>query len=131
MTSIVCITSSEQYPFGAIGESYTGSISGFPPALHSGEVFGPKDPTQAEQYIPLAKKLECASVAALNAAGFQPKDVLNVELRTPSSMWGIAMQDLACATFRLAEAVDRDHPLVKIATLTDWNDFEKAVLELQ
>ena len=130
MSTIICITSSQQYPFGAIGESYTGSINGYPPALHSGEVLGPKDPEQGREYIPLAKKLERAMLDALNAAGVQPSDVLAIELRTPSSMWGVAVWDLACITFCLAEAVDRDHSLVKIATETDWNDFKNAILEL-
>jgi hypothetical protein len=127
---ITTITNSGQYPFGAIGESYTGSISGFPPSLHSGKVLQPKDEEEAREYIPLAKKLEQAMLDALNAAGFLPTDVLDVELRTPSSMWGVAMFDLACITFCLAEAVDRNHTLVKIATETEWNNFKNAILEL-
>jgi hypothetical protein len=128
---ITVITHSQQYPFGAIGQSYTGSISGFPPALRSGKVLQPKDEEEAQEYIPLARKLEQAMIEALNDAGLQPTEVLDVELQTPSSMWGVAMFDLACITFCLSEAVDCDHPLVNMATETDWNNFKNAILELR
>jgi hypothetical protein len=34
---------------------------------------------------------------------------------------------LLAATFILSEYVDEDHPLVKIATLTNWGEFKAAV----
>ena len=117
------------YPYGAFGESYTRSTNGYPPLLNPaiGTLFEPTDPDDYMIYTALAGKLEKAIIAAV-PEGTGP--ILMLQLRSPSLNVKIASMYLCCAAFVLGE-VDPGHPLLKIATLTDFNEFRAAVEALE
>jgi len=119
------ITSYEEFPYGAAGESYTGSSNGFPPNPNPviGELFVPNTADEYKAYPALANKL----TAAINAAipeGSGP--IVDIELRTASNDTLNALYGLSLAAFKLGE-VDVEHPLLKIATLRDFESFHAAV----
>jgi hypothetical protein len=115
------IASSKDYPYGAVGESYTGSTNGFPPLLNPaiGKLFLPSEGDNYQVYPALAYKLSKAIDAAI-PEGTGP--ILDITLRTASHAVIVAYNSLSCDAFVLGE-VDPEHPLLKIATLTDFDEF--------
>lgn len=128
-STVTIITSSADYPYGAVGESYTGSTNGFPPLLNPaiGKLFYPSPSDNYQVYPALARKLAKAISAAV-PEGTGP--ILRIELRSPSHDVLAAFNSLSCAAFVLGE-VDAEHPLLRIATLSDFNEFCAAVCALE
>ena len=122
------IASSEDYPYGAVGESYTGSTNGFPPLLNPaiGKLFEPSEGDNYKVYPALAYKLSKAIDAT---PPILTGPILDITLRTASHPVTVAYNRLSCSAFVLGE-VDPEHRLLKIATLTDFDDFCAAVSAL-
>lgn len=125
------ITDSEEFPYGANGCGYGGGTSGFPPLINPklGKVIRPTTcarPEDKSEYCEYACKLIVCMEAA-TPAGLK-EHVLQVRLdRSYRYSEYQCEASLLAATFILSEYVDEDHPLVKIATLTNWGEFKAAV----
>jgi hypothetical protein len=122
----VIITSSADYPHGSFdSHPMTGSTNGYPPRIDPalGAIIEPTDELY-DAYPRLAWKLTSA-IAAVTPA--DKSALVNVDLRSGSNATISSMYYLSMAAFILSEYVDRDHPLIKIATLVDYNEFASAV----
>jgi hypothetical protein len=119
-----------EFRFGTYTTSYTGSSVGYPPLLDPSigviHVPGSSD-YQHKVYTPLAIKL---SHAMHKAVPVFPK-LQDCEMRTPSNATLSAMYDLSMAAFILAEFGDREHELLRIATMESFAEFERAVSALE
>lgn len=127
-SSRTIITSSKDYPYGALDESYTGSTEGYPPLMNPaiGELFFPTEEANHQVYTALASKLSEAIHKAI-PEGTGP--ILNVWVRNYKHEMLVAYYRLSRSAFVLGE-VDPDHPLLKIATLKDFDEFCAAVSAL-
>ena len=116
-----------EFRFGTYTTSYTGSSVGYPPLLDPsiGEILVPG--SSDKLYTPLAIKL---SHAMHKAVPVFPR-LQDCEMRTPSNATLSAMYDLSMAAFILAEFGDREHELLRIATMESFAEFERAVSALE
>jgi hypothetical protein len=128
-STIATITSSADYPYGAFdSHPMTGSTNGYPPLMNpaAGEIFTPSTKAENDAYPVLARKLASAMFAATSS---EVSALVSVQLRTGSSDGVNAAYSLSLCAFMLAES-DLEHPLLKIATLTDFAAFKAAVRDL-
>ena len=120
------ITSSADYPYGSFASHpMTGSTNGYPPRIDPalGAIIEPTYELY-DAYPELARKLTKAMAAVTPA---EKAALVDVDLRSASNATISSMYSLSMAAFILSEYVDRDHPLIKIATLTDFGEFKSAV----
>ena len=125
-STIATITSSADYPYGAFdSHPMTGSTNGYPPLMNpaAGEIIMPVTTAEIADYPVLARKLADAMFAATSS---EVSALVSVQLRTGSSDGVNAAYSLSLCAFMLAES-DLEHPLLKIATLTDFAAFKAAV----
>jgi hypothetical protein len=135
MLVIQRITSSSQYPYGDVWGNPPGSKEGYPPQIDPalGEIismrFSAADKLKTDErydnyclYVDeLIEAMKAATPAHLADVVFIPN------ARTCTTEQESSFGSLSTAAFVLSEFVDRDHHLVKIATLSNWNDFKCAV----
>jgi hypothetical protein len=125
-STIATITTSADFPYGAFdSHSMTGSTDGYPPLMNpaAGEIIMPVTTAEIVDYPVLARKLADAMFAAT------PSEVsarVSISLRTDAHDGMNAAYSLSLCAFMLAES-DLEHPLIKIATLTDFAAFKAAV----
>ena len=125
-STIATITTSADFPYGAFdSHPRTGSTNGYPPLMNPavGEIFTPSTKAENDAYPVLARKLADAMSAAT------PSEVsasVSISLRTDAHDGMNAAYSLSLSAFMLAES-DLEHPLIKIATLTNFAAFKAAV----
>lgn len=124
------IASYKDFPYGSYTETTCDdSGNGFPPLLNPerGDIYTPKTETQYKAYPALANKLTLAINAVIPE---ETHALVQFESRSPSSLVLNEIYSLSNAAFKLDYYIDSDHPLLKIATLTDFYEFKAAVLAL-
>jgi len=91
-----------------------------------GTLMVPKSKPQKKLYPALAEKLMNAVDASIPR---EKRDFLRFPctLKGPPLIHFALAHQLSLCVFLLSEYVDADHPLVKIATLTDFDEFRAAV----
>ena len=128
--SKLVIESCEDFPYGSYATHHmTGSAYGYPPKLNPerGNIYAPDIECEHKAYPALASKL----TNAINA--FIPEEIhalVQYESRLQSNPVAAEEYSLSAAAFKLDYYIDSNHPLLKIATLTDFREFEAAVLAL-
>lgn len=126
MSTRVVIKESKHYPHGIFGMPRGAVTEGYPPSINpavGGELFIPEGSENYGIYPALAYKLARAMLAAV-PEGTGP--ILDIQLRSPNHDVLAAYYNLLCDAFVLGE-VDPGHSLLKIATLTDFDEFRAAV----
>jgi hypothetical protein len=128
--SKLVIESYEDFPYGSYTtHPMTNSSNGYPPKLNPerGDIYIPDTEDEHNAYPALASKL----TNVINA--FIPEEthaLVQFESRLQSTPVAAEMYSLSTAAFKLDYYIDSNHPLLKIATLTDFREFEAAVLAL-
>ncbi len=124
------IASYKDFPYGSYTETTCDdSGNGFPPLLNPerGYIYTPQTQTQYKAYPALANKLTRAINAVIPE---ETHALVRFDSRTSSSAVLSGIYGLSNAAFKLDYYIDSNHPLLKIATLTDFYEFKAAVLAL-
>jgi hypothetical protein len=137
--AITPITSEENYPYGPFHGHLTGdTIQGYPPMIDPkiGTLFMPGPhtgspimlPLQYKAYPELARRL---TVAMKNVTPAELTGIVQIVRRESADDVSRAADSLSMAAFVLSHFVNREHLLVKIATLPTFAEFEAAILGLK